>query len=316
MAVATGQQNTGQLGATTKRFGMTKREWRNQLMGLLFISPWLIGFLLLALVPLIMSFYYGFTRYDLIGEARWIGLSNYERLFTTDPDFKIVLYNTFYYVVLGVPIGMIVAFFIANLLNADIRGLTFFRSVIYIPAIVPAVCTAMVWLFLLNIQFGAVNGVLKALELPTIPFLSNTSLSKPTLIMIFIWAQGAAVVIYLAALQDVPRSLYEAATVDGANFWQKFRNVTVPLCTPVILFNTVLGFIGAFQEFTLPWLLTQGGPAKSTELYVMNLYRNAFVQLSMGKASAMAWILLVIIVAFTAVLFMSSGRWVYYGGEK
>lgn len=311
MAVATATTVTSK-----RRWGMTKREWHNQILGMLFIMPWLIGFLALAVIPLIMSFYYGLTRYDLIGDPRFIGLGNYERLFTTDPDFKIVLYNTFYYVIIGVPIGMFVAFLIANLLNADIKGRAIFRSIIYIPAIVPAICSAMVWLFLLNTQFGAINGILKAFEYPTIPFLSSTSLSKPTLIMIFIWAQGAAVVIYMAALQDVPRSLYEAATVDGANFWQKFRNVTVPLCTPVILFNTVLGFIGAFQEFTLPWLLTRGGPAKSTELYVMNLYRNAFVQLSMGKASAMAWILLVIIVAFTAILFFSSGRWVYYGGEK
>ncbi|MCB0064686.1 MAG: sugar ABC transporter permease [Caldilineaceae bacterium] len=296
--------------------GMTKRERRNQIMGLLFISPWLIGFFTLALIPLIMSFYYGLTRYDLIGEARFIGLGNYERLFTTDPDFWTVIYNTFYYVLIGVPIGTFVAFLIANLLNTDIRGRALFRSIIYIPAIVPAVCTAMVWLFLLNTQYGAINGILKAAEWPTIPFLSSTSLSKPTLVLIYIWAQGSAVVIYLAALQDVPRSLYEAATVDGANAWNKFWNVTVPLCTPVILFNTVLGFIGAFQEFTLPWLLTGGGPAKSTELYVMNLYRNAFVQLSMGKASAMAWILLVIIVVFTGILFSTSGRWVYYGGEK
>jgi len=295
---------------------MTKRERHNQILGLLFISPWLIGFLMLALVPLIMSFYYGLTRYDLIGEARFIGLGNYERLLTTDPDFWTVIYNTFYYVLLGVPVGTFVAFLISNLLNMDIKGRAMFRSIIYIPSIVPAVCTAMVWLFLLNTQFGAINGVLKSFEWPTIPFLSSTSLSKPTLVMIYIWAQGSAVVIYLAALQDVPRSLYEAATVDGANAWHKFWNVTVPLCTPVILFNTVLGFIGAFQEFTLPWLLTAGGPAKSTELYVMNLYRNAFVQLSMGKASAMAWILLVIIVAFTGILFSTSGRWVYYGGEK
>lgn len=299
-----------------QRQRMTKRERQNQIMGLLFISPWLIGFITLAFIPLIMSFYYGLTRYDLIGEPRFIGLGNYERLFMTDPDFWTVIYNTFYYALLGVPIGTFVAFLIANLLNTDIKGRATFRSIIYIPSIVPAVCTAMVWLFLLNTQFGAINGVLKAFEWPTIPFLSSTSLSKPTLVMIYIWAQGAAVVIYLAALQDVPRSLYEAATVDGANAWSKFWNVTVPLCTPVILFNTVLGFIGAFQEFTLPWLLTGGGPAKSTELYVMNLYRNAFVQLSMGKASAMAWILLVIIVAFTGVLFSTSGRWVYYGGEK
>lgn len=302
--------------AQPKRIRMTQRERRNQMMGLLFISPWLIGFLFLALIPLIMSFYYGLTRYDLIGEPRFIGLENYRRLFTTDPDFWTVIYNTFYYVLLGVPVGTFVAFLIANLLNTDVQGRALFRSIIYIPAIVPAVCTAMVWLFLLNTQFGAINGLLKAFEWPTIPFLSSTTLSKPTLVLIYIWAQGSAVVIYLAALQDVPRSLYEAATVDGANAWNKFWNVTVPLCTPVILFNTVLGFIGAFQEFTLPWLLTSGGPAKSTELYVMNLYRNAFVQLSMGKASAMAWILLVIIVAFTAILFSTSGRWVYYGGEK
>ena len=299
-----------------QRQRMTRQERRNQLLGLLFISPWLLGFLILALIPLIMSFYYGLTRYDLISEPRFIGFDNYRRLFTSDPDFWTVIYNTFYYVLLGVPIGAFVAFLIANLLNTDIKGRAIFRSIIYIPAIVPAVCTAMVWLFLLNTQFGAINGVLKAFEWPTVPFLSSTSLSKPTLVLIYIWAQGSAVVIYLAALQDVPRSLYEAATVDGANAWNKFWNVTIPLCTPVILFNTVLGFIGAFQEFTLPWLLTGGGPAKSTELYVMSLYRNAFVQLSMGKASAMAWILLVIIVIFTAILFSTSGRWVYYGGEK
>ncbi|RIK28721.1 MAG: spermidine/putrescine ABC transporter permease [Chloroflexi bacterium] len=295
---------------------MTRRERRNQLLGLLFISPWLIGFIFLAVIPLAMSLYYSFTRYDLIGEPRFIGAENYVRLFTNDPDFWTVIWNTFYYVLLGVPLGAAVAFFIANLLNTDVQGRAVFRSIIYIPAIVPAVCTAMVWLFLLNTQYGAVNGILKTFEMPTIPFLSSPDLSKPTLVMIYVWAQGAAVVIYLAALQDVPRSLYEAATVDGANAWHKFWNVTVPLCTPVILFNTIIGLITAFQEFTLPWLLTQGGPMKSTELYVMSLYRNAFIQLSMGKASAMAWILLVIILVFTMILFSTSARWVYYGGEK
>ena len=226
-------------------------------------------------------------------------MGNFRRLFTTDPDFWIVIYNTFYYVLFGVPIGATVAFLIANLLNTDIKGRAVFRSIIYIPAIVPAVCTAIVWLFLLNTQYGAINGLLKAFEYPTIPFLSNPTLAKPTLIMIYVWAQGAAVVTYLAALQEVPKMLYEAATIDGANAWQKFRNVTVPLCTPVILFNSIMGIIGAFQEFTLPRLLTNGGPAKSTELYVLNLYRNAFQLNNMGKASAMAWILLLIIVVFT-----------------
>lgn len=301
---------------TAPRRSMSRNERRNQILGLLFISPWLIGFLLLAVIPLLASIYYSMTNYDFIRDAQFIGLTNYRRLFTIDPDFWKVMYNTFYYVLFGVPIGAGMAFLIANLLNSDVKGRAIYRSIIYIPSIVPAVCTAMVWLFLLNTQYGAINGTLKSMEWPTIPFLSNPDLAKPSLIIIYIWTQGAAVVIFLAALQDVPRSLYEAATVDGANGWHKFWNVTVPLTTPIILFNLILGFIGAFQEFTLPWLLTSGGPMKSTEFYVVNLYRNAFVQLSMGKASAMAWILFLIIIAFSLILLSTSARWVYYGGEK
>ena len=152
--------------------------------------------------------------------------------------------------------------------------------------------------------------------MPTIPFLSSPSLSKPSLIIIYIWLQGAAVTIFLAALQDVPRSLYEAAELDGANAWRKFLSVTMPMCTPVILFNLIMGFIAGFQEFTVPWMLTQGGPMKSTEMYAISLYRNGFIQLSMGKASAMAWILFLIIMVFSFILFRTSARWVYYGGEK
>ena len=295
---------------------MTKTETRNQIAGLLFISPWLIGFLFFALFPLIASLYYSMTNYDFIRDPQFIGMANYVRLFTIDPDFWTVMYNTLYYVGIGVPLGIVVAFLIANLLNSNIRGRTIFRSVIYIPSIVPAVCTAMVWLFILNVQYGAINGILKTMGLATIPFLSSPELAKPSLIMIYVWAQGTAVVIFLAALQDVPRSLYDAALVDGANTWQRFRNVTVPLCTPVILFNFIMGIITAFQDFTLPFVLTGGGPMKSTEFYVVNLYRNAFVQFSIGKASAMAWILFLIILFFSVILFRTSARWVYYGGEK
>jgi multiple sugar transport system permease protein len=213
-------------------------------------------------------------------------------------------------------LGVVVSFLIANLLNSRVVGRSFFRGIIYVPAIVPAVCTAIVWLFLLNVQYGAVNAVLKTWGLPTIPFFSSPTLSKPTLIMVYVWLQGAAVTIFLAALQDVPRSLYEAAMIDGATALRQFWHVTIPLCTPVILFNLIIGFIVAFQEFTIPWILTQGGPMKSTELYAINLYRNGFVQLSMGKASAMAWILFVIIMIFSVILFRTSARWVYYGGEK
>ena len=299
-----------------QRRGMTKTEKRNQVMGLLFISPWLIGFLLFALFPLAASLYYSMTNYDFIREPQFIGAANYVRLFTTDPDFWTVMYNTLYYVGIGVPLGIAVAFLIANLLNSEIKGRTLFRSVIYIPSIVPAVCTAMVWLFILNVQYGAINGILKTMGLATIPFLSSPDLAKPSLIMIYVWAQGTAVVIFLASLQDVPRSLYDAALVDGANAWNRFWNVTVPLCTPVILFNFIMGIIAAFQDFTLPFVLTGGGPMKSTEFYVVNLYRNAFVQFSIGKASAMAWILFLIILLFSVILFRTSARWVYYGGEK
>jgi multiple sugar transport system permease protein len=174
----------------------------------------------------------------------------------------------------------------------------------------------MVWLLLLNIQYGAINGMLQAIHLRAIPFLSDPNLSKPSLVMIATWACGGTVVIFLASLQDVSRTLYEAATVDGANAWQRFLNVTLPMCSPVILFNLTIGFINSFQEFTLPWLLTNGGPAASSEMYSLHLYRTAFQNLRMGTASALAWLLFIVIVAFTVVLFRTSGRWVYYGGER
>ncbi len=299
-----------------RKRGMTKAARRNQVMGMLFISPWLIGFLLFALFPLIASFYLSMTNYDFIREPKFIGAANYFRLFTADPDFWKVMYNTFYYVIFGVPLGLAVAFLVANLLNNEIRGRALFRSLIYIPSIVPTVCTAVVWLFIMNVQYGAINGFLKTFGWRTIPFLSSPELAKPSLILIYVWAQGTAVVIFLAALQDVPRQLYDAALVDGANAWARFWNVTVPLCSPVILFNFIMGVIASFQDFTLPFVLTGGGPMKSTEFYVVSLYRNAFVQFSIGKASAMAWILFLIILVFSVVLFRTSARWVFYGGEK
>lgn len=295
---------------------LTKSEGKGLLWGLFFISPWLLGFLLFTLYPLIASGYYSLTRYDLIREPVFLGLQNYIKLFTDDPHFWNVMYNTLFYVGFSVPLGIGTAFLIATLLNSKIIGRSFFRGIIYIPSIVPAVCSAMVWLFLLNIQYGAINAVLTSLGLEAIPFLSNPTLAKPSLVVVSMWTQGAAVVIFLAALQDVPRSLYEAATVDGANAWQKFRNVTIPMTTPVILFNLIMGFIGAFQEFTVPWLLTQGGPMNSTEFFAVHLYRNAFIYLRMGKASALAWIMFTIIVIFTLILFRTSARWVYYGGEE
>jgi multiple sugar transport system permease protein len=252
----------------------------------------------------------------MLRPAVYLGVTNYTDLFTTDPHFKTVLYNTLYYVGLGVPLGAASAFLMASLLNTRIIGRAAFRAVFFLPAIVPVVVTAMVWGFLLNAQYGLINATLRGLGLPTINFLTNPQLAKPSLILISIWAQGYAIVIFLATLQDVPRTLYEAATVDGASNLQKFWHITIPMCTPVILFNLVTGFIYGFQEFTLPWLITHGGPNQATEFYAVHLYRNAFVYLRMGKASALAWILFVIILVFTFILFKSSARWVYYGGSE
>lgn len=294
----------------------TKQGQRDLWMGLLFISPWLVGFLLWTSYPLLSSLYYSFNRYDLLRPPNWIGLANYIEIFMTDPQFYTVIYNTLYYVILSAPLGVISAFIMAALLNTKIIGRPFFRAIFFFPAIVPTIVVAVVWQFLLNIQFGAINSVLQALSLPVIPFLSNPAFAKPSLIMIYMWAQGNAIVIFLATLQDVPRSLYEAATVDGANGLQKFWNITIPMCTPVILFNLIMGFIDGFQNFTLPWLLTGGGPSNSTELYALYLYRNAFEYLRMGKASALAWLLFIVIVLFTFILFKTSARWVYYGGER
>lgn len=295
---------------------LSKSDRKNLLWGLFFISPWILGFLLFTLYPLVASGYFSLTRYDLIREPVFLGFDNYVKLFLEDPHFWNVMYNTVFFVGFSVPLGIAMAFGIATLLNAKIIGRSFFRGIIYIPSIVPAVCSAMVWLFLLNIQYGAINAFLVSIGFKAVPFLSNPTLAKPSLVVVSMWTQGAAVVIFLAALQEVPRSLYEAATVDGANAWQKFRNVTIPMTTPVILFNLIMGFIGAFQEFTVPWLLTQGGPMNATEFYAIHLYRNAFIYLRMGKASALAWILFLIIVIFTIILFSTSARWVYYGGEE
>lgn len=304
------------LSAVKKRRRLSVQERRNLRVGLLFVAPWIIGFLVWEMYPLGASLYYSLTRYDVIREPVFLGLENYIDLFTDDANFPKVLWNTLYYVGFGVPIGVAFAFLIANLLNSKIIGRTFFRGVIYLPSIVPAVAAAMVWQFLMNIQFGAINGILRELGLKGIPFLTNPSWAKPSLILVSVWAQGAAVVIFLAALQDVPRALYEAAIVDGANRWHKFRHITIPLTSPIILFNLIIGFIGGFQSFTIPWLLTEGGPMNETEFLLVHLYRNAFVYLRMGKASAIAWVMFLIIVAFTVIMFRTSARWVYYGGEK
>jgi len=291
------------------------RERRKIVQGLLFVSPWIVGFLAFTIYPLLASGYYSFTRYDVLRPPKLVGLANYARIFLQDDVFRVALANTLYFVLVGVPAGFVSAVLLANLLNGRMWGRSVFRTIFFLPSITPAVASVMVWLWIYNTQFGLVNGFLAAHGLQVIPWLSSPALAKPSLIVVQCWAGGSAIVIFLAALQDVPRSLYEAALVDGANPLQRFWHVTIPMCTPVMLFTVLTGLIGTFQSFTLPWLLTRGGPNNATELYSVYLYRNAFVSFKMGYASALAWLLFVIIAAFSAAVFRTSARWVYYRSE-
>jgi multiple sugar transport system permease protein len=294
---------------------ISRSESRNIAKGLFFIAPWIVGFLAFMVYPLISSLYYSLTRYDVLRPPKFVGLENYQDLLLGDEMFRIAIGNTLYFVLIGVPAAFVTAFLLANLLNTNLRGRSIFRTIFFIPAITPAVASVMVWLWIYNTQYGLINGILVSLGMEIIPWLSSPPLAKPALIIMQCWAEGTAIVIFLAALQDVPRALYEAALVDGANALQRFWNITIPMCTPVMLFVLLTGLIGTFQAFTLPWLLTQGGPNNATELYSVYLYRSAFVHFKMGYASALAWILFVITAAFSIIVFRSSARWVYYRGE-
>jgi multiple sugar transport system permease protein len=300
--------------ATAHRSAWTPKERREFLKGLAYISPWLIGFLAFVVYPIGAAFYYSLSFYDLLRPPEFIGLANYREILFEDEFVRKVLYNTLYYVAFGVPAGIIVAFLLASLLNTRLIGRPFFRTIFFIPSIVPVVSSAMVWLWVFNTQYGVINSILDAWGWPVIPFLSSPQLAKPSLILIHCWASGGAMIIFLAALQDVPQSLYDAATVDGAGAWSRFRHITIPMCTPAILFNLLTGIIGAFQYFTFAWILTQGGPNQSTEFYSVYLYRNAFAFLKMGYAAALAWVLFLIVMLVTLALFRTSARWVYYGG--
>ncbi len=292
-----------------------RREMQRTLQGLAFASPWVVGFLAFTIYPLLASVYYSLTRYDVIRPPKYVGIENYVEIFSSDPIFRLALLNTLYFVIIGVPAAFITAWLVANLLNNEMWGRPLWRTIFFLPSITPIVASVMVWLWIYNTQFGLINGALMAHGLKVIPFLSSTKLAKPSLILVQCWAQGSSIVIFLAALQDVPRELYEAATIDGAGAWRRFWSITIPMCTPVMLFVLLTELIGTFQSFSLPWLLTEGGPNYSTELYSLYLFRNAFVFFKMGYASALSWILFIVIGVFTIAIFRSSARWVYYRSE-
>ena len=299
-------------GAPTKPWLKTMRG-REAISFYLFILPWAIGFFVFIFGPIIASLILSFTRYDIMLAPKFVGVANFGELFQ-DPLFYTSLYNTVYIVIFAVPLGMLSSFAVALLLNQNVKFLAAYRTAYFIPSIVPAVATAALWIYLLQPQWGLVNGVLRTVGLPTPGWLSSEVWSKPSIIMMMVWASGGTMIIYLAGLQDIPQTLYEAAEIDGANWWGKFRNVTLPLITPTIFFTLVMGIIGTFQVFAAIFVLTDGmgGPLNSTLVYLIYVYRNAFNFFRMGYASAMSWVLFMIILVLTWIQFKTASRWVYY----
>lgn len=292
---------------------------REALAGYSMILPWVIGFLVFNLGPILATLYFSFTEYNVLKSPVFIGARNYVQAFTDDPLFWQSLSNTVYYVSISVPLTLLLSFGLAYLLNTNKHAPSFsvYRTLFYLPYMVPSVAASVIWLWLLNNQIGVINYILQMFSIPAIPWLVSEAWSKPALILAALWWRvGSTLVIFLAALQGIPKELYEAAEVDGATQWQQLRHVTMPLMTPSIFFTLVLGIIDSFQVFNAAFVMTGGGPLNSTLFYVLYVYNNAFRYFEMGYASALAWILFLIVMVFTLVLFKGSGRWVYYEGER
>ncbi|NQT85359.1 sugar ABC transporter permease [bacterium] len=319
--------------------GMSKKSRRDLRNGLLFISPWVVGFSIFMLYPLLASLYYSFCDYSVLQPPVWIGTENYTEL-VGDDIFRTSLGNTFYYAMVALPLGMMFAIAVALLLNTKVRGMAMYRTIFFLPSIVPTVAMAILWMWMFNGQHGVLNHAIKELgilgainavrgwlhtgfgwvglnwidpspvSLPA--WLDSPTWAMPALIIMGMWGIGHAMVIYLAGLQDIPVSLYEAAEIDGASWWGKTWHVTLPMLSPVIYFNLIMGIIGTFQIFAGPYIMTQGGPERATLFYTLHLFNLAFEDLRMGSACAMAWILFVIILVATLLATKLSQRHVHY----
>jgi multiple sugar transport system permease protein len=289
---------------------------RETLTALLFVSPWMVGFGVFLLYPLLASIYYGFCDYSVLRPPVYIGLDNYRGLLH-DEVFWIALKNTAYYTAFALPLGALVALALAMLLNTKVKGMVFYRTLFYIPSLVPAVALGVLITWVFNGEHGVLNEVLKHIGIRNGPsWLGDPAWSKITLILMAAWGAGNAMVIYLAGLQDVPQPLYEAADLDGATWWGKTRHVTLPMLSPVILFNVIMGIIGTLQVFTVPYIVSSdGSPARSIYFYAMYLFDNAFIYHKMGYACAMGWIMFLIVLGVTMVSLRISNRHVYYGGS-
>ena len=296
-----------------------RQSTRNTINGILFAAPWLIGLLMFWIYPTLASAYYSFTKFNAVQTPRWIGLTNYIQLFTNDLDFRAAVYNTLYFAIVSIPLAIILAFSLALMLNAKIKGQVAYRTIYFLPTLVPEVALAMVWIYLFTPGSGLVNVPFEWLGIYRLCWLTCPQMARQTLILLALWIIGQQVVLYLAGLQDVPQDLYDAADVDGAGFFRRLRHVTIPMMTPVIFFHLVTSIIGALQFFAIPYIMTGGTgfPANSTLFYSINMYKQAFQYFNMGYASALAWLLFVTTLIITLVVFRSARLWVFYaGGEQ
>lgn len=303
--------------ANTSRLFQRKNKNSNETntAGYIFIAPWLIGFLLLTVWPIAQSFYLSFTEYSLLEDPVWVGTENYANIFFKDQLFRKSLAVTFTFVIFSVPLKLFFSLMVAMLLNKNIRGMNLYRTAIYFPSLIGgSIAVSVLWRNMFSLD-GYVNHVLGWFGIQGAGWISNPQTALGTLILLNTWQFGSTMVIFLAGLKQIPQDLYESASVDGAGIFSRFFRITLPMLSPVMFFNLVLGVIGSFQMFTASFIITKGGPVNSTYMYALFLYDKAFIHYQMGYASALAWILLAIIAVLTAVNFLFSKYWVFYESE-
>jgi multiple sugar transport system permease protein len=291
---------------------------REAIWAYIFISPWIIGFFIFTLGPMVASLYFSFTDYNIVSPPVWTGITNFRKILFDDPLFWHSLKVTIKFASMALPLNLLVGFTIAVLLNQKIPGVNLWRTMYFLPSVVAGVAVALLWVRIFNARIGLLNPLLKNIGIANPPgWLQDPEWAVPALVIMSLWSVGGSMIIYLAGLQGIPTALYEAATIDGANVFQKFGKITVPMMTPVIFYNLVLGLIGAFNYFTEVYVATSGtgGPVRSTLFYNLYLYQNAFKFFDMGYASGLAWILFLLVLVVTLLVFRSSPYWVYYEGE-
>ena len=296
-----------------KRKGL-KPAQREEIFFYIFITPWLLGFFIFTFGPMLASAFLSLTEFSIMSPPKWVGLANFQGMLK-DPLFWTSIKNTLFMVAFDLPLGLMASLGAAVLLNQKMRGMNIFRSIFYLPVLIPAIANILLWVWIFDKDAGILNVFLKAIHLPPQPWLTSEVWSKPSLVFMNLWGLGGAMLIYLAGLKSIPTELHEAGKIDGASSWQAFWKITIPLLTPTILFQLIIGLIYEFQIFTAGYILG-GGPNFSTTFYSLYLFNNAFRYLKMGYASALAWVLFAITLIVTLLVFRSTPYWVYYEAER